>query len=80
MNNYERKALLQPLSDAVTKHKGAVIDAAVWAEKKKLYFPLKKHHEGLYYLMHFTLAPEAVKEVTHAYRLNENILRVLITK
>lgn len=93
MNNYEamfilkpdlteedRKVLLQGLADAVTKNKGTVIDAAVWAEKKKLYFPLKRCQEGLYYLMHFSLAPEAVKEVTHAYGLNENILRVLITK
>lgn len=75
----EKKALFNQISDAVAKSKGTVEQAAVWAERKKLIFPLNKHVEGLYYLVNFSVAPTAIKDIRHAYRLNENILRVLIT-
>jgi ribosomal protein S6 len=34
----------------------------------------------VYYLMSFSIPPLAIQEIRHAYNLNENILRVLITK
>ncbi|HTZ11906.1 MAG TPA: 30S ribosomal protein S6 [Candidatus Margulisiibacteriota bacterium] len=76
----ERKTLFNQIGEAVTKHKGEISNAAVWAEKKRLHFPLKKQQEGLYYLMDFMLAPAAVSELRQVYKLNENILRVLITR
>jgi small subunit ribosomal protein S6 len=76
----ERKTLFNQVSDAVVKNSGSVTGASVWTERKKLYFPLKRYHEGLYYLMNFSVSPLAVKDIRHAYQLNENILRVLITK
>ncbi|MBI4708192.1 MAG: 30S ribosomal protein S6 [Candidatus Omnitrophica bacterium] len=79
LSEEERKTLFSQISDAVIKHNGTVEQAAVWGERRKLFFPLKKQHEGLYYLMNFTSPPLAVKDIRHAYRLNEFILRVLIT-
>lgn len=76
----ERKALFNQISEAVTKNNGSVSGASVWAERRKLYFTLKRCQEALYYLLNFSIEPLAVKELTQAYRLNENILRVLITK
>jgi small subunit ribosomal protein S6 len=76
----ERKVLFNQIADAVTKNKGSVLSAAVWAEKKRIFFPLKKCLEGMYYLITFTLEPSAVKELGQVYKLNENILRFLITK
>jgi small subunit ribosomal protein S6 len=76
----ERKTLFSQIGDAVAKAKGQLLDASVWSEKRKLIFAIKKHNEGLYYLMSFSLPPLAVKELIQAYKLNENILRVLITK
>lgn len=75
-----KKALFAQISDAVVKNKGDVSQAAVWSERKKLFFPIGKHHEGIYYLVNFTVDPAAVKEITRAYKLNENILRVLISR
>ena len=80
LSEEERKNLFSQVSDIVTKSNGKVSQAAVWSEKRKLYFALKKHQEGLYYLMNFDVAPEAIAQIRHAYRLNEGILRVLITK
>jgi small subunit ribosomal protein S6 len=80
LSEEERKILFQQVADAVTKNHGSVTNAAVWQERKKMFFPLKRHHEGLYYLMNFSAASAAVKDISHAYKLNENILRVLISR
>ncbi|MDD2680172.1 MAG: 30S ribosomal protein S6 [Candidatus Omnitrophica bacterium] len=76
----ERKTLFHQIDEAVTKHQGAITQSGLWAEKRKLFFPIKKYVEGVYYLMNFSLPSLAVKDIRHAYNLNENILRVLITK
>lgn len=76
----ERTTLFNQIGESVSKNKGKISQAAVWAEKKKLYFTIKKSHEGLYYLMNFELPPLAIQDIRHIYNLNENILRVLITR
>jgi len=93
MNNYEamfilrpdlaeeeKKALFNQLAEAISKNNGSVSNVSVWAERRKLIFPIRKHHEGLYYLMNFAAPPAAIQEARQAYKLNENILRVLITR
>jgi len=76
----EKKAVFGQLNDTVIKNNGKVSAGAVWAEKRKLFFPLKKYREGAYYLMNFNVSPLSLTNINHAYKLNENILRVLITK
>ncbi len=78
LSEEERKNLFHQISDAVTKNNGNISNANIWSEKKKLFFPLKKYREGVYYLMDFTLDTAAVVKIRHAYNLNENILRTLI--
>jgi len=76
----KKKALFDQINEAVTKNNGSLASASAWAEKKKLYFPIKKYREGTYYLINFNAPPEAIKDMRHTYNLNENILRVLITR
>lgn len=76
----ELKTLYAQLADVVTKNKGTVSQGAVWGERRKFYFPIKKHQEGVYYLLSFSADGQAIKDIRHAYNLNENILRVLFTK
>lgn len=76
----ELKTLYAQLAEVVTKNKGVVSQGAVWSERRKLYFPIKKHQEGIYYLLNFSVDGPAIKDIRHAYNLNENILRVLFTK
>lgn len=80
LNEEERKNLFNQISDAVSKNNGNVINTSIWSEKKKLYFTIKKYSEGVYYLMNFTVPAEAITKIKHAYNLNENILRMLITR
>jgi len=75
----ERKELFTQLADAVTKNNGSVEKAALWAERRKLWFPLRKFSEGVYYLVNFTADGTAVAKLRQTYKLNENVLRVLIT-
>lgn len=76
----ERKTLLNQVGEVITKNNGSVSSASVWAERKKMHFPIKKYHEGMYYLINFSIAPGSISEIKRAYKLNESVLRVLITK
>ena len=79
LSEEERKVLFTQISDTITKNGGVVSKSAVWAEKKKLYFSIKKFQEGVYYLVNFNLHAAAVAKVQQAYKINENILRTLIS-
>jgi small subunit ribosomal protein S6 len=80
LSEEEKKNLFSQLNDLVVKNKGKVNSANIWLERKKLFFPIKRHREGVYYLMNFDIAPSQISELRHAYKLNEQILRVLVTK
>ncbi|MDD5432804.1 MAG: 30S ribosomal protein S6 [Candidatus Omnitrophica bacterium] len=80
LSEEERKTLFNQIGESITKNSGVVTQAAVWAERKKLYFPIKKFQEGLYYLVNFDLPAPGVKEIRQAYRINESILRVLVSR
>lgn len=79
LSEEDRKALFNQISEAIQKNNGIVSTSSVWLEKRKLYFPIKKQREGLYYLMNFAADPFSIKDISHAYQLNENILRVLFS-
>lgn len=76
----ERKVLLNQINDVIIKNNGKVSQANIWSERKKLFFPIKKSLDGVYYLVNFDAQGPAIKEIKHAYALNEGILRALITK
>ncbi len=75
----ERTTLFSQIAEAITKNGGSVVNAAVWVERRKFFFPIKKHREGTYYLVNFTSPTDAIAKIRHAYNLNENILRTLFT-
>jgi small subunit ribosomal protein S6 len=80
LSEEERKTLFGQLGDMVTKNAGTITNSLVWSERRKLYFKLGKYHEGVYYLLNFSLDPQAIKELRQLYKLNENVLRTLFTR
>ena len=80
LSDEDKKTLFKQIDDAIIKHGGQITQSGVWAERRKLYFPIKKCVEGIYYLAAFTAPAAAIKEVRSIYRINENILRVLFTR
>jgi small subunit ribosomal protein S6 len=79
LSEEERKTLFAQIQDAVIKNNGQVSQAAVWGERRKMTFPIKKSTEGVYYLMNFTIDPGAIVKLREIYKLNENILRLLVS-
>lgn len=92
MNNYEGLFIISStlakeelektvsyLRDQIIKHKGSV-DKIEDLGRKKMSYRISKQREGQYYLLNFKLEPELIKDVEHAYKLNDSILRVLIIK
>ena len=80
LSDEEKKNAFTQLSDIIVKNNGAVKEAAVWTERRKLTFPIKKYQEGVYYLMNFDAPPDSITNIKYLYRVNESILRVLITR
>ena len=93
MNNYEgmflvegnldgkaAEAIFSQIKETIIKNQGNVTSSRTWAERRRLTFPIKKHEEATYYLVNFKLLPHLIDKIKQAYRLNENILRVMITK
>jgi len=80
LSEEERKVLFNQISESISKNEGHISKAGVWSEKKKLCFPIQKKQEGVYYLVDFSIPAAAIKEIKHIYKLNEHILRVLITR
>lgn len=76
----DKKTLFTQINDSILKNGGNVSQASVWMEKRKLYFPIKKYREGVYYLANFSIPANVIVTIRHTYKLNENILRVLITR
>jgi len=80
LSEEDRKTLFGQIQDAIVKNNGEVITAVIWAEKRKLIFNLKKQQEGVYYLVNFSAPSEAITKLKYTFKLNEQILRVLILR
>jgi len=80
----DRNTIFGQLKETLSKFKADVQNAAIWQEKRKMYFRLGikgqvgKFSEGLYYLVDFAIEPQEVEKLRAALRLNENILRFMI--
>ena len=73
-------AMFDQIKETITKNEGNIVSARIWAERRRLCFPIKKNQEATYYLVDFKLKPSSIEKMRQVYRLNENILRVLITR
>ncbi|MFA5362452.1 MAG: 30S ribosomal protein S6 [Candidatus Omnitrophota bacterium] len=80
LSEEDRKTAFSHVQDILTKNKGVVTEAVVWADRRKLGFPIKKYQEGVYYLVTFDAPPESITNIKYLYRVDESLLRVLITR
>lgn len=63
---------------AITRHDGNIVKSVKW-DDRRLSYEINKIKRGVYILVHFEAAPEAVAKIERQALLNEKILRVLIT-
>lgn len=69
--------VLSQVQDTISKYKGIVEELKEWS-RMKLSYSIKKYKEGAYYLVHFNIVPENIKEIRKIFALNEAILRIMI--
>ena len=75
----ENKKLVSKIEEQITKAGGMIESSQDWGRRTFAY-PIRKKREGVYHLLHFRIAPEAVAPLKRACRLNESILNSLITR
>lgn len=91
MKKYEGMLIIKPdmteedltrtvsfIEETISKNGGNVAKCEKWA-KRRLAYSVKRYVEGEYYLCEFDAEPKSIRPIEGAYRLNDNILRTLIT-
>jgi len=76
----DKEAIRKEAAEIVKKGGGSVINSQVWLEKHRFTFEIKKKTEGLYYSISFESGAAAIEKIRASLKLNERILRSLITK
>ena len=92
MPNYELVYIVSPninedalpevigkVADLVKKTGGNVTEVNQWG-RKKLTYPIKKFYEGNYIFAKLDIESTVVKKIDASLKMNEDILRYLITK
>ena len=91
LNAYEIMFIIKPFEDEtidtvieeyeklLTDNKGIVERTDRWG-KRRLAYEIQDLNEGIYVLMTFNAAAEAVKELDRAMKIDENILRHMIIR
>ena len=78
LSEEDKKVLFGQIQEVIVKNGGQVLQADIWSEKRKLTFTIKKQLEGVYYLVNLNLPTEAMAKIKYAFKLNENILWMMI--
>ena len=67
------------ITDSIKKNKGKILKEDNWG-KRTLAYPIKKHREGIYYKLNFSIGSLLIETLNRTYKLNSGILRTLIIK
>ncbi len=78
MADEDAKKAVDSIGETITKNGGKIERCEKWASRR-LAYPIKKFYEGEYHLCVFEAEPKSITSLKGTYRLNEDILRVLIT-
>lgn len=80
-NRYNRDpgGVAASVQDAVTKFGGEILASRLWEERRLAYL-INGQSKGTYWITYFKMDPLQLKEFTHDCKLNENIMRMLVTR
>ncbi len=73
------KRVEQQIKVDVQKNQGKILYSK-FKGKKKLSYPIKKRTEGIYLIINFNIHPEQISNLNRTYRLNNDILRIVIVR
>jgi len=72
------QAAVEKVTRAVVNGGGALTKVSPWG-KRRLAYEIKHFREASYFLIHFDIAPDAVREIERGLLISEEILRHLVT-
>lgn len=72
------KEITNNITSAIAKSGGKVNKEENWG-KQKLAYSVNKNPEGICYKLHFSAEPGQIVNLNNSYKLNQDILRVMIT-
>ena len=73
------KAAIESVTDTVTKQAGTIGEVQEWG-RRKLTYEIRKKREGYYVLVHFAIATAEITRLHQLYKLNDQILKYMITR
>jgi len=92
LRNYEGMFIINPalneegleqaisfIEEEIAKNGGEIKERDRWG-RRRLAYPISRHREGFYYRLGFLASEKTVEQLKKSSRLNESILRTLITK
>lgn len=74
-----RRKALDKVTSGIINYGGEVLKIHDQG-RKKLAYEIRGAREGYYYLVYFSVAPQAVSELWKEYHLNEDLLRFMTLK
>jgi small subunit ribosomal protein S6 len=83
----ELNKVSQELQETIKKEKGEIVSAQKWSDKRPLAYELRvpatgghvKYKDGIYFLLTFKINTAAIAKLNQSLKLNDNVLRTLIT-
>lgn len=71
---------IKQLQGLIERNHGEVLASRRWMESSKLAYPVQGQKRGLYWLIYFRCEGQYMTDVETDFRLNELVLRYMITK
>jgi small subunit ribosomal protein S6 len=80
-NRYNRDpgGVAATVQDTITKFGGEILASRLW-EERRLAYPINGQSKGTYWITYFKMDSLRLKEFDRDCKLNENLLRYLVTK
>lgn len=73
------QALIDRVTRQITTGGGQILKVAPWG-RRRLAYPIDRHREGSYHIIHFEAPAESIIELERSLLITEELLRHLVTR
>jgi small subunit ribosomal protein S6 len=73
------QALIDRITRQITTSGGQIVKVAPWG-RRRLAYPIDRHREGSYHIIHFEAPAESIIELERSLLITEELLRHLVTR
>jgi small subunit ribosomal protein S6 len=79
LSDEERTSISEQLQQIISKGNGEIVKVDPWP-LQKLAYRVQKQTQGYYVVMEYSAPAESISELTRRLRLNEGVMKFVITK